>query len=110
MSCCASGAMVSSAAMLAPNATFDFFPAQAGSRVVQEVGLAARQFFLLPVVDWDGLGRGGQVIPEILDEVEFFRGTQIENRSGGRIHWTNPFYVSRSQQFGLIAPMLTLSW
>src|SRR4051812_37892779 len=72
MSCSASGAMMSSAAIAAANPPLDLVPGEPRRRVVQEVGLPPGQFLLLPVVDGDCLGRCRQVIPEVFDQLELF--------------------------------------
>jgi hypothetical protein len=38
------------------------------------MGFPARQFLLLPIVDWHGLWRGRKVVPQIFDKLELFGG------------------------------------
>src|SRR6266436_1890297 len=80
MSCSASGARISSAAIAAADPAFHFFPRESGSRILQEIRLSPRQLLLLPVVDRYSIGRGGELIPQILHELELLRGAQIKDR------------------------------
>src|SRR5262249_19788070 len=86
MSCSASGARMSSAAMVAADPPLDLVPGQPGSRVAHQVGLAPGQLLLLPVVDRN-LGRSRcQIVPEILHQLEFLRRAQVEHGSDIHIH------------------------
>ena len=70
---------MSSAAIAGPNPLFDLIPGKPGSRVAHQVGLTPRQLFLLPVVDGNRGWTGRQVVPEILYQLKFLRGTQVED-------------------------------
>ncbi len=83
-SCSVSEATINLAAIAAAHPSLDFFPGESGGRVIQEVGFATSQLLLLPIMDWDGLGSSGKVIPEILNQLKLLRRTQIKYRS--RIH------------------------
>lgn len=45
-----------------------------------EIGPSSLEFPNLPVVDWDILWPCREIVPEILDELQLLRRTQIENR------------------------------
>lgn len=47
--------------------------------MVHEVGLSASKFFQLPGMNRNVLGRCGQIVPEILDELELLGWTKIED-------------------------------
>jgi len=56
------------------DSVFHVFPRQARSRILLEIRLPARQFLLLPIVDWDGIRIRGKVIPQIFDELKLLGG------------------------------------
>ncbi len=75
-----------SAGMAASDSAFGFVPRDAGGRVLQHVLLSSSQFVALPLMNRDVLRCCRQVVPQILNELKFFRGCKFENRRNGGIH------------------------
>ncbi len=75
----ASGVMTRLAAMAAANSALDLFPRKAGSWIVSEVGLAPLELLDLPIVYRNVLGIRRQIVPEVLDELQFLCRAKVEN-------------------------------
>src|SRR5208282_6238341 len=82
--------MINSAAIAASNPALNLVPGQPGCGVAHQVGLPASKLHLLPVVYGNCLGGGGEIVPEVLDELKFLRGAQIEHRTAIDAHFTTP--------------------
>ena len=80
------GATIGLVAMAAPHPVLNILPGKNRGWVLEQVSLSPGEIILVPAVDWHFVGRGRQVIPEILDEPEFLRRAQVEDRALIRVH------------------------
>lgn len=72
--------------MTTAHLALDLGPAQTGGRILLQIGLPTVQFFFLPIMNWHEFGRSRQFVPKILDQLEFFRWAQVEDRDWIRAH------------------------
>jgi hypothetical protein len=57
-----------------------FFPRFSGSRIPLQVCLPARKLLDLPLVNRRRFGRRSEIVPQILNELQLFGRSEIENR------------------------------
>src|SRR4051812_42570115 len=78
MSCSASGTSISSAAISDSNPGFHVPPRNAREWLIDQIGLAPCELLFLPLVNRNIRWDSGEIVPEVLDQLQFFWRSQIK--------------------------------
>jgi hypothetical protein len=92
--------------MTIANRSLDFFPCQTRSGVLLQIGLSAGKLLLQSIVNRHGTGSSREIIPQILDELQLFRGGEVEYCQA--VSFYDSFIKSRSAD-GTRRPAATLA-
>src|SRR5262245_5024629 len=85
----------SSAVIAAADPSLHFSPGLPRRPTVKQVGLSSGQLRELPVVNGNGLGSGGKVIPKVLDKLQFLCRAQVKHRPSVQRHGSSPVETTR---------------
>ena len=86
MSCATSDAITSSAAMMPADPPLHLVPGKSRCRIAIQIGLPSIQLFYLPIRYGNIRGRGGEIVPEILHQLELLGWAKIEYGSRALVH------------------------